>query len=268
MTDALGFERDPDFIRSSQRLLELYASYFRPTVRGWENLPDSGPFLVVGNHSGGAMAPDLPILLTAWWRERGVEEPVYALFHSFFLGLPGVGNAVAKAGAVEAGPENAQRVLEGGGVLVVYPGGDHEAYRPYHLRNTIDFAGRTGFIKEAMELGVPIVPSVTEGAQDGTIVLYRGERLAQAIPYMRAWRIKVYPVLLGPPWGISLGIPTIPLPSKVTVQLCPPIDLAAEYGPDAADDEEAVADAYELVTGRMQFALDLLVLERKQREKR
>jgi hypothetical protein len=31
------------------------------------------------------MPPDLPVLLTAWWRERGEDEPVYALFHSFFL---------------------------------------------------------------------------------------------------------------------------------------------------------------------------------------
>src|SRR5688500_10426659 len=102
MTDPLGFERDPEFIERSRRILELYASYFRPTVRGWGNVPESGPFLVVGNHSGGATPPDLPILMTAWWNQRGVEEPVYALFHSFFLGLPGVGNVVAKAGAVEA----------------------------------------------------------------------------------------------------------------------------------------------------------------------
>ena len=267
MTDPLGFERDPDFIRSSRRLLELYASYFRPTVRGFENLPESGPFLVVGNHSGGATPPDLPILMTAWWRARGVEEPVYALFHSFFLGLPGLGNVVAKAGAVEAGAENAQRVLEGGGILIVYPGGDHEAFRPYHLRNQIDFAGRTGFIKEALQLGVPIIPAVSEGAQDSTIVLYRGERLARAIPYMRNWRLKVYPLLLGPPWGLSLGIPTIPLPAKVTVQLCPPIDLTDEYGPEAAEDEKVVGQIYERVTTSMQAVLDDLVAERAARRR-
>ena len=39
-----------------------------------EHLPEKGPFLVVGNHSGGQSPPDLPILLTAWWRERGVDE--------------------------------------------------------------------------------------------------------------------------------------------------------------------------------------------------
>ena len=38
-------------------------------------------------------------------------------------------------------------------------------------------------------------------------MLWRGERLAKAIPYMRRWRIKVYPIMVGPPWGISLGLP-------------------------------------------------------------
>ena len=264
MTDALGFDRDPDFIRRSQPLLELYASYFDAEVRGFEHLPGKGPFLVVGNHSGGAMAPDLPILLTAWWRERGVEEPVYGLFHSFFMGMPGVGPAVSKAGAIEAGPENVQRVLEAGGIVIVFPGGDHEAYRPWHRRNEIDFAGRTGFVKEALQHQVPIVPAVSQGVQDGTIVLYRGERLAKALPYMRAWRLKVYPIMIGPPWGISLGLPAVPLPTKTTVQLCPPIDLAAEgLGPEAADDDEVVQAAYERVTSTMQQVLDGLVEEKK-----
>ena len=43
-----------------------------------------------------------------------------------------------------------------------------------------DFAGRTGFIREALQYEIPIVPAVTHGVQDGMIVLYRGERLAKA----------------------------------------------------------------------------------------
>ena len=269
MTDPLGFERDPEFIRQAQGLLGLYASYFDAEVRGFDRLPASGPFLVVGNHSGGAMAPDLPILLTSWWKERGIEEPVYGLFHSFFLDMPGVGPVVSKAGALHASPENVQRVLEGGGIVIVFPGGDHDAYRPWHLRNTIDFAGRTGFVKEALQHQVPIVPSVSHGVQDGTVVLWRGERLAKAIPYMRRWRIKVYPIMIGPPWGISLGLPAFPLPTKATVQLCEPIDFAAEgLGPEAADDEDVVRRCYERVTTTMQQVLDDLVAERKDQHRR
>jgi 1-acyl-sn-glycerol-3-phosphate acyltransferase len=258
---AVGAERDPEFIRSSQRLLELYASYFRPQVRGFENLPERGPFLVVGNHSGGANPPDLPILLTAWWRERGVDEPVFALFHSFFLGLPGAGSLVAKAGAIEASPENATAVLERGDILIVYPGGDVDAFRPFVHRNRIDFGGRTGFVKQALRSRVPIVPVVTRGAHSTTIVLFRGDRVARAIPFLRAWRVDVLPLSLGPPWGLSIGLPTLPLPAKVTVQLCPPIDLAARYGPQAAEDESVVQACYDEVTLLMQAVMDDLVAD-------
>ena len=80
--------RDPEFIRGSLGLLDTFTSYFNPEVRGLDRLPERGPFLIVGNHNGGATPPDMPILMTEWWRTRGVDEPVYGLFHSFFFNLP------------------------------------------------------------------------------------------------------------------------------------------------------------------------------------
>lgn len=63
----MGARRDPGFVRRAQPVLETYVRWFRPEVRGFARLPDEGPFLVVGNHSGGATPPDLPTLMTAWW---------------------------------------------------------------------------------------------------------------------------------------------------------------------------------------------------------
>ena len=260
--DLPGAGRDPATIERYQRLLELYVSYYRPEVRGFESLPKSGPFLVVGNHSGGATPPDMPILMTAWWRQRGVEEPVYGLFHSFFLGLPGVRAPLTKFGAIEAGWEAAEAVLRSGGIVVVYPGGDHEAFRPWNKRNEIDFDGRTGFIKLALRTGVPIVPAVTHGVQDSIVVLSRGEGLVRYMPHLKRWRLKVMPVMVGLPWGVSFGLPTLPLPAKATVQLGPPIDLAVENGPGAANDEPFVRASYERITRGMQGTLDRLARER------
>jgi hypothetical protein len=64
----VGALRDPEFLHSVRPLLERYVAWFRPEVRGFERLPEHGPFLVVGNHSGGQVPPDIPVLLTAWWR--------------------------------------------------------------------------------------------------------------------------------------------------------------------------------------------------------
>ena len=118
--DPAGTGRDPEFIERNRGLLETWASYFNPEVRGLDQLPKRGPFLVVGNHSGGGMPPDMPVLMTSWWRQRGAEEPVYGLFHSAFFGLPGVGDAMKKAGGMEANPEAAETALRAGGSVLVY----------------------------------------------------------------------------------------------------------------------------------------------------
>jgi 1-acyl-sn-glycerol-3-phosphate acyltransferase len=98
----VGPPQDPAFLRSVRPILQLHAAYFRSEVRGFDRLPEHGPFLVVRNHSGGQIPPDIPFLLTAWWRERGADEPVYALFHQFLLGIPGVGPLLERAGVGRA----------------------------------------------------------------------------------------------------------------------------------------------------------------------
>ena len=191
---SVGALRDPAFLHSVRPLLERYVAWFRPEVRGFERLPEHGPFLVVGNHSGGQTPPDIPVLLTAWWRERGEAEPIYALFHSFFLGLPGLGPTMARAGAIEAGPAAGEAVLRSGGILLDYPGGDHEVFRPWRDRNRIDFCGRLGFVRLALRTQVPVVPAVSIGAHETLVVLTRGERLARLLRFDKLFRVKVMPL--------------------------------------------------------------------------
>jgi 1-acyl-sn-glycerol-3-phosphate acyltransferase len=259
-----GPTRDPAFLRSARPLLERYASWFRPEVRGFERLPAHGPMLVVGNHSGGQLPPDIPVLLTAWWRERGEDEPIHALVHSFFLGLPGVGPVMASAGGVEADPAAAEAVLRDGGILLDYPGGDHEVFRPWRDRNRIDFGGRLGAVRLALRTRVPVVPAVSVGAHETVVVLSRGEWLAERLGLARNFRVKVLPLVLGPPFGVVPGgIPTIPLPARITVELLEPIDWSSRHGPDAAQDEAVVKDCYDELTTTMQAALDRLAAERR-----
>jgi 1-acyl-sn-glycerol-3-phosphate acyltransferase len=252
------------FLGAARPVLERFASYFRSEVRGFDRLPERGPFLVVGNHSGGQMPPDLPVLMTAWWRERGQDEPVYALFHSFLLGIPGIGPALRRAGAVDATPAAAEEVLRGGGILIDYPGGDYDVFRPWCDRNRIDFGGRSGVVRLALRLQVPVVPAVSVGAHETVIVLARGERLARRLGLDRLFRIKVMPLVFGPPFGfVPGGIPTVPLPAKITVELCEAIDWSKRFGPEAADDADIVHRCYDELTSAMQKVLDRLAGERR-----
>lgn len=261
---AIGSARDPEFLRAARPWLELYASYFRPEVRGFERVPARGPMLVICNHSGGQLPPDIPILLTAWWRERGEDDPIYALFHSIVFALPGVGPLMARGGGVEAGRANAEAILADGGILMDFPGGDHEVFRPWHERNRIDFGGRMGFIRLALRMQVPIVPVVSVGAHESLVVLSRGEAIARRLGLDRMFRVSVMPLVLGPPFGVVPGgIPTFPLPAKVTVELLDPVDWTAAHGPGDADDDDVVAACYDELTATMQRAMDRLAAERR-----
>ena len=263
-TPGVGSARNPAFLRAIRPIFALYASYFRSEVRGFEQLPEHGPFLVIGNHSGGQMPPDIPVLLTEWWRQRGEDEPVYALFHHFLLGIPVVGHLLELAGAVEAGPTDAEAILRGGGILFDYPGGDYEVFRPWWERNRIEFGDRRGFIRLALRTQIPIVPAVSVGTHETLIVLARGQRVAKLLGLDRFFRIKVMPLVFGPPFGlVPGGIPTWPLPAKITVELCKPIDWSSTYGPDAAEDEAIVHRCYQEITQTMQATLDRLAAERR-----
>jgi 1-acyl-sn-glycerol-3-phosphate acyltransferase len=253
-------ERDPDFIRERLPLMWLIASlWYRGEVRGLGNVPDSGPVLLVGNHSGGNMLPDTLVFTLAFNTYFGVERAFYQLAHNLVLAMPALGS-LRKFGTVAASPGNARKALRSGAALLVYPGGDHEVHRPFWQRNRVDFDGRTGFIRLALQENVPIVPVVSIGGQETALFLSRGEHLARVLALDRLFRLKVLPISLALPWGLNVGdmLGHIPLPAKITIETLPPIDLRAEFGPDPDVDE-----IYDHLIRLMQDTLDSLAGERR-----
>jgi 1-acyl-sn-glycerol-3-phosphate acyltransferase len=149
--------------------------------------------------------------------------------------------------------------LDHGSALLVYPGGDEETYRPSWESDQINFANRTGFVRLALEHGVPIVPVVAIGGQETALFLGRGRRLARWLHLDRTLRLKVLPPVVGPPALFTiLDLPIrFPLPAKITIEVMPPIDLRAELG--SAPD---VREGYRAVTEMMQETLTRLGEER------
>ncbi len=164
-----------------------------------------------------------------------------------------------KYGTVPASPANMATALERGAALLVYPGGDEESFRPSWETGRIDFAGRTGFVKLALEHGVPIVPIVATGGQETALFLGRGRRVAKALSLDKIARLKVIPPVLGPPFGATLlDFPgRIPLPAKISIRVMPPIDLRAKLGKNGD-----VEEGYKIVTSRMQRTLTRLSNQR------
>jgi 1-acyl-sn-glycerol-3-phosphate acyltransferase len=248
-------ERDPDYIRETlPRLWMLASLYFRAQVRGLENIPEEGPVLLVGNHSGGNLTPDTGVFTLAFSTYFGVERRFHQLAHNLVLSMPGLG-WLRKYGTVAATPRNAERALDEGAALLVYPGGDYEVHRPSWESGKVDFDGRRGFIRLAQQKGVQIVPVVSIGGQETALFLSRGEGLARTLGLDRMFRLKVLPISLSLPWVVNVGdmLGHIPLPAKITVEVLSPIDVS----------EMDVDDAYELVLERMQRALDSMQAERR-----
>jgi 1-acyl-sn-glycerol-3-phosphate acyltransferase len=204
--------------------------------------------------------PDAWLVAMEIIRRRGLEQPAHALAYDLLFGLPVVGSFLRRIGAIPADGPEAELALKQGALVLVYPGGDREACRPWTQRNRIDLGGHQGFVRLALRCGVPVVPVVTHGSHDAVIVVFRGDRLAHALGLNRL-RINVFPILVGPPFGLTSALtPPLPMPAAITVEFLPPFDWSA-YGPEAADDEAVVAGCYEEITNAMQSALDRLSSE-------
>jgi 1-acyl-sn-glycerol-3-phosphate acyltransferase len=249
---------DPEYVR---RVLPAWraimGTYFRGEVRGLDNIPSDGPSLLVGNHSGGTMIADTFVFTGEFYEHFGPERRFHQLAHDIAARMPGTG--ISRWGTVAASHDNAKKAFDKGAPVLVYPGGDYETFRPSWHSDRIEFGGRKGFIKLALERGVPIVPVVAIGGQETALFVTRGETAAKTTRWADLTRIKVMPVAFAPPFGISLlDLPLrLPLPAKITIEVLPPIDLEERFGPDP-DHEEV----YERVTDEMQDALSGLSEER------
>jgi 1-acyl-sn-glycerol-3-phosphate acyltransferase len=250
---------DPEFMRKLVPKMETFTSYFGAEVRGMDRVPKS-PVLLVGNHSGGLITPDTSAVYAAWYRTRGFQDPLMGLAFDGIYGVPGWGELMRKIGQMPASMDNAQVALGDGCSVLLYPGGSYEVFRPWKDRNRIVFNGRKGFIRLALQAGVPVVPVVGHGGHETTIVLARGERFAKLLSLDKV-RMDGAPLLFQLPWGISTpAMLGVPLPARITVQVCEPLDWS-RFGPEGANDPDVLEQCYQEITSVMQTTLDTLAIE-------
>jgi 1-acyl-sn-glycerol-3-phosphate acyltransferase len=256
--------RDPELIGLLLDLWRVLGTYYyRARFEGIENFPATGPVLLVGNHNGGFLPSEGFFTALAIHDHLGPDRAMYSLAHDFLFEDPTLRRYAGRLGMLRAGHESAHHAFAAGGCVLVYPGSDMETFRPFHDRNRIVLAGRTGFLKLALRERVPIVPVVCAGAHEQMIVLSRGDRLAQTVHAHRWARSEVLPIMLALPWGITLGfVPYLPLPAQISLAFLPPIRWP-ELEPESADDPEVLARCYRDVETAMQAELDRLTRGRR-----
>jgi 1-acyl-sn-glycerol-3-phosphate acyltransferase len=202
------------------------------------------------------LTPDVLIFAAAFYRRFGYGRPLYTLGHDGMFVGP-MSGWLARLGVIRASSKNTAQALRSGGVVLVFPGGIYDAYRPTLAENVIDFNGRTGYIRSAIDAGVPIVPVVSIGGQESQLFLTRGTWLAKRLGLSR-WRSEILPITVGFPFGLSMIMPpNLPLPTKIVSEVLEPIDVVTQ-----SDDTPAVTDIDAHVRSVMQAALDGLARER------
>jgi 1-acyl-sn-glycerol-3-phosphate acyltransferase len=247
--------RDERLIRAllpAARLINR--KYLRLKCEGLEHVRNA-PTLFVANHNGGMTGPDLLCTMATLLEVLGPDARLHPLAHDFAMRhLRPFGRFLQKMGALRACPENAYRALSAGGQVLVYPGGDLEAYRHTRHRDRIVLGTRTGFVRVAQRTGAPIVPIVAHGAHRSAYIFHEGIELARMLRLRRWGRVERFPLALALPWGIAVGpwAPYFPLPFPIRLRVLPPIHVGVD---------ENLADVQEVIRARMQQALDELAMQ-------
>jgi 1-acyl-sn-glycerol-3-phosphate acyltransferase len=234
--------------------------WFRMEIEGWEHLPEP-PVLLIGIHSGAPFVWDAWTVGIQWWRRFGTDRPLHGTAHDALMAAPLIGSYFRKMGVLPAAPDSIASALEAGHDVALWPGGEIDSLRPWTDRDQAVLAGRKGFIRMAIRAGVPIVPIATVGGPDSMPVLARGRRLAKALQLDKFARLKMFPISIQAPWGISPAmLPELPLPTKIRTAFQPPVKLSR--APAKAKDDKYVERKYDEVQQSIQDGMDTLARRR------
>jgi 1-acyl-sn-glycerol-3-phosphate acyltransferase len=246
--------------------------WFRPTVTGWENIP-KGPFLCVANHSGYGIT-EILTLVCLWVRRFGTARPVVGLAHDIGLWWP-FRLVVLRIGGVRASSAAGLEPLARGFPVLVFPGGDVDALRPFAARYRVCWGGRHGFLRTARDANVPVLPLVISGSHAQYTLLPGGPLVARFFG-LRRLRLATWPVTLGgclvaaalagwlggllPGYAVALSalVAVWPNPTRIDYQFLP-----AEPAPAATMEGAALAECAEGLRCRMEVALGMLATERR-----
>ncbi len=231
---------------------------YRVDVQGFAHVPAT-PSLVVANHGGGTTTLDMWGLLYAWYGQFGLPRTLHPLGHELLFASRRLGRFFARVGVLRAHLDHAEAALRAGRDVLVLPGGDREAWRPFHHRWRLQFAGRRGYARLALRAGVPVVPVACAGPHHTLVVLTDGHRLAKRLPLHRLARADVFPVHLSLPWGLAIGPwPHLPWPTPLRYRVEAPVPFPRGARP-GEEPEEAIAAAYDTaVRAALQRGLEAL----------
>ena len=248
------FGMDEVVVARTRPILDLlFDRWFRVDLAGAAELPESGPALLVANHSG-LLPWDGLMLCQAVERFHTRRRRPRFLVADWLITLPFVQPYLARLGGVRACRENAERLLSTGHLVVAFPEGVKGAAKVFRERYRVKRFGRGGVVRVALETGVPLVPVGIVGAEEAHPLLFKWTTPARSfgLPFVPV--TPTFP-LLGPLGGL-------PLPTKWVIRIGAPIPLG-HLEPDAGSDELLVSRLTEELRSQVQSLVDVALAERE-----
>lgn len=236
--DAFGLQ--PAYLARTVELARpIYDRYFRVDSDGIENIPASGPTIIIANH-GGVLPVDAAMLCMDVLLRTEPPRIPRAIGDHFITRLPLVSSFFARLGVVSGTRNNVRRLLERGELLSLWPEGVMGPGKAFSHRYTID-TWRVGFAELAMRHRAAIVPASIIGSEESWPLL---AKLAHVHPF-------------GAPY---LPIPATPLPLPVHyhVRYGTPMMLDGD-----ADDPAAVEAAAASVRTAVEQLIDQSRMSRR-----
>lgn len=216
--------------------LELIARYHRMEVEGLENVPATGPAILLPNHSG-FLGFDA-LLLSHLIRRHRRRVPRILLHRLWFAGGL-IEKQARNLGFLEATYANGLSALEKNKLVMLFPEAEEGNFKPinekYRLRQF-----RKGFVRMAARTGAPVIPVIIIGAEETHINLGQVKILNQLLP---------------------LPLNYFPLPAKWKIKFLPPLRFAA--APGELKLEKKAERAADSVRRDMQAALKKELAQRK-----
>ena len=221
----------------------LFEHWFRVEVIGAENIPEEGAALLVSNHAG-----VLPVdgLMTTVAVNDHAGRALRLLAADLAMSLPVSAPFARRAGATLACAADAERLLQGGHVVAVWPEGFKGLGKPFADRYRLQRFGRGGFVSTAIAAGAPIIPVSVVGSEE----IY--PKLGEIPALARLLGVPYLPIT--PTFPLLGGLGGIPLPTKWTMEFGEPIETA-DLGPDAAEDPMIVFELTDQVRETIQNTL-------------
>jgi 1-acyl-sn-glycerol-3-phosphate acyltransferase len=214
-SDPFGF--DPEFFARVRPLAEFfYRRYWRVKCDGVEHIPAEGPALIVGNHSGG-IPFDATMIVTAVDREHPQHRLVRFLYDRFVARMPIIGPYYNRLGAALASFENAERLLEMGDLVGIFPEGVEGVAKSIRQRYHVQ-PFHSGFVRLSLLHRAPIIPVAVVGAEEIYPVIGKWERLGPLKDLLNVPYVPLTPLF---PWFGLLGV--VPLPTRWRIRFGAPL---------------------------------------------